>query len=170
MEAGDPQLRARNPTHPTQGTPAVSPSFAYGAVTLYGPPFQAVRLRWGRSRVEVPYNPTSRVSHPTRFSLGCAGFGRPYSRHPVLVSFPPPTEMFHFGGFPPLSGRLGLLGLGRRSYSGIPGSTVACTSPGLIAACHALLRRPEPSHPPPAVLPSRLYPRVAPCPYPFFRG
>ncbi len=167
MEAGGPLLRARYPTHPTQDTPAVSPGFAYGAVTLYGPPFQAVRLHRERLRVGVSYNPTSRVGCPTRFSLGCAGFGRPYSRHPVLVSFPPPTEMFHFGGFPPLSGRLGLLGPGRRSHSGIPGSTAACASPGLIAACHALLRRPEPSHPPPAVLPGRFCPGVAPCPAPF---
>ena len=34
------------------------------------------------------------------------------------------------------------------SHSDIPGSKVACTLPGLFAACHVLLRRQEPRHPP----------------------
>ena len=33
-------------------------------------------------------------------------------------------------------------------HSEIPGSTVVCTSPRLIAACHVLHRFPEPRHPP----------------------
>ena len=32
------------------------------------------------------------------------------------------------------------------SNSGIPGSKATCASPGLIAACHALHQRLEPSH------------------------
>jgi hypothetical protein len=37
-------------------------------------------------------------------------------------------------------------------HSEIPGSTVVCTSPRLIAACHVLHRFPEPRHPPYALL------------------
>ena len=37
-------------------------------------------------------------------------------------------------------------------HSGIPGSTAAGASPGLIAACHALPRPREPRHPPRALL------------------
>ena len=33
-------------------------------------------------------------------------------------------------------------------HSGIPGSKAVCASPGLIAACRALLRLPMPRHPP----------------------
>lgn len=32
------------------------------------------------------------------------------------------------------------------SHSGTPGSRATCASPGIFAACHALLRRIEPSH------------------------
>ncbi len=35
-----------------------------------------------------------------RFGLGSPPFGRPYSGDPILVSSPPPTKMFPFGGFP----------------------------------------------------------------------
>lgn len=44
--------------------------------------------------------------------------------------------MFQFPAFP----FFGELPEGKDSHSGIPGSTVPCTYPGLIAAWHALLR------------------------------
>ncbi len=102
---------------------------------------------------------------PRLVRFGLCRFRSPLLPASRLVSFPPPTEMFHFGGFPLLSERLGLLGPSRKSHSGIPGSTSACDSPGLIAACYALRRRHEPSHPPPAVLPNRFCLGVAPCPF-----
>ena len=34
------------------------------------------------------------------FGLDSSPFARRYSGNPVLVSFPPPTKMFPFGGFP----------------------------------------------------------------------
>lgn len=49
---------------------------------------------------ECPAHTTSPHSFPWGFGLPSAGFGRPYSRHRMLLSFPPPTEMLHFGGFP----------------------------------------------------------------------
>ena len=152
MEAGGPQLRPRIPTRPTLPKPR-SPRRALptGLSPSTAPDFHRVRLAregcmWGWAS-----NPTSRSDFSGRFSLGCAGFGRPYSRHHVLFSFPPPTGMLRFGGFPRLSARLGF-NPGGRSHSGIPGSTGACPSPGLIAACRALRRRPSRAiHRPPSL-------------------
>ena len=71
-----------------------------------------------------------------------------------MISFPPPTEMFHFGGYRLLwvlpRGYRGFP-LGGFPHSGIPGSQAACVSPGLIAACHALHRLRPPRHPPRAL-------------------
>ena len=59
-----------------------------------------------------------------------------------LVSFPPPTEMFQFRGFPLLSERREFRRTrSEKSHSGIPGSIAACAYPERFAACRALLRR-----------------------------
>ena len=68
-------------------------------------------------------------------------FGRPYSGNPGWFLFLPLLRCFSSGGSRPRSGRRG--GRGRRSHSAIPGSKAACASPGLIAACHDLRRRPS---------------------------
>ena len=47
-----------------------------------------------------PANLTSPQGFRRGFDLGSSPFGRPYSGNPMLVSFPPPTKMFPFGGFP----------------------------------------------------------------------
>ena len=88
-------------------------------------------------------NPTSPPTHRRGIWFGLSPFRSPLLRGSRLVSLPPPTKMFPFGGFPPLTGRHGLLARGRRSHSGIPGSTAACAYPGHIAACRALPRRPS---------------------------
>ena len=59
-----------------------------------------------------------------------------------LFSFPPPTKMFQFGGFPYLSVWHRLLGDVRKSHSEIRGFMHTCGSPRLIAACHVLHRHP----------------------------
>ncbi len=46
------------------------------------------------------------------------------------------------------------------SHSEIPGSTVICTFPGLVAAYHVLHRLREPRHPPYALSYFRLCPHV----------
>ncbi len=101
-------------------------------------------------RIRDPSTPHPHTVFPCGFGLGSPPFGRPYSGDPMLVSFPPPTKMFPFGGFPlgtPRSPgfpeRHGLFARGGRSHSGIPGSTAACAYPGHIAACRALRRRPS---------------------------
>ncbi len=83
---------------------------------------------------------------------------RRLSPTPMLMSFPPATEMFQFAGFasrtyglssgypqelPPGSGL---------PHSEIPGSTIARISPGLFAACHVLHRLSVPRHPPDALI------------------
>ena len=109
---------------------------------------------WGsRPQPRDPSTPHLPTVIPWGIGLGSPPFGRPYSGDPVLVSFPPPTKMFPFGGFPSgtpvpheeerFPGRRGLFAPGGRSHSAIPGSTAACAYPGLIAACHGLPRRPS---------------------------
>ena len=84
--------------------------------------------------------------------LGSSAFARRYSRNRILLSFPLGTEMVHFPRFAsyPYVFRIGCrcITSGGFPHSGIPGSTPACGSPRLIAACHALHRFPLPRHPP----------------------
>ena len=69
------------------------------------------------------------------------------------MSFPPATEMFQFAGF--ASRGYGFTTRCRRSggfpHSEIPGSTLARSSPRLIAACYVLHRLSVPRHPPDAL-------------------
>ena len=87
----------------------------------------------------------------------CYGFGLFRVRSPLLsesrfLSFPSGTEMVHFPEF--ALARLCIQRVvirvyrTRFPYSEIPGSTPACGSPGLIAACHVLHRLLLPRHPP----------------------
>jgi hypothetical protein len=69
-----------------------------------------------------------------------------------LISLPPGTEMVHFPGLARTDlwiqsavNRFCRLGF---PHSEIPGSKPACGYPGLIAACHVLLRLLAPRHPP----------------------
>lgn len=88
----------------------------------------------------------------TTIRFGLFPFRSPLLGESNFLSFPRGTEMVHFprfasaknGGYPSLR----MDGL---PHSGIPGSQVACTSPGLIAACHALHRQDSPRHPPQAL-------------------
>ena len=90
--------------HPIRGAvlgdPGITPpAFPYGAITLYGGPFQ------GTSGQRAGVGPGPITPHPRRvvpcgFGLGSSPFPRRYSGNPILVSFPPPTWMFPFGGFP----------------------------------------------------------------------
>ncbi len=142
LEVGDPQLPTPNPRRGTQDTsPRILHPYAYGAFTLYGPPFQASSAsgarNWGRS-----YNPTSPVGFPTRFGLPCPPFPRRYSGDRDCFLFLPLLRCFRSGRSRSLPGATGFYPV-RKSHSGIPGSTPACGSPGLFAACHALPRRPS---------------------------
>lgn len=95
-------------------------------------------------------NPTSLCGFPAEIWFELFPFRSPLLREYLLVSLPPPTKMFPFGGFPsgtPQSpgfpGCYRVLPCSGNSHSGIPGSTAACASPRHIAACRALRRRPS---------------------------
>ncbi len=79
---------------------------------------------------------------PARVRFGLFPFRSPLLRESLLVSFPPPTWMLPFGGFPLPEGSAAV-SRGGKSHSGISGSKAACAYPELIAACHALPRRPS---------------------------
>ena len=135
--------------------------FAYGAITLYGRPFQTVRLRGGfvtprrvcglaRQGPPTPDRQRPQALTPARFGL--LPFRSPLLRESRLLSFPGGTEMFHFPPFAsaPKGGYQGITP-GGFPHSGIPGSQPATGSPGLIAGSHALHRLPAPRHPPHAL-------------------
>ena len=137
LGAGDPLLPERIPTpgtrghgeSPTQFTPTgLSPSTA--------PDFHRSSASPGRE-YPGPAHPTSLPGFPGRFGLGYTGFGRPYSRHRVLLSFPAGTKMFQFPAFPGVTPQFG----DPRFYG--------CMR---LAGAYRRLPRPssapEPSHPP----------------------
>ena len=110
MGDGPPSFPQDFPGPVVLGKPAQEAQslFAHGAITLYGRPFQAVRLRAGlvTSRgVRGPLRrapPTPNAQRPR--AVTCARFGLFPFRSPLLgesrlLSFPPGTEMFHFPGF-----------------------------------------------------------------------
>ena len=85
------------------------------------------------------------------------GVSGPACAGPVLMSFPPATEMFQFAGFASQAYRFsrGYRSRGGLPHSEIPGSPIARISPGLVAACHVLHRLSVPRHPPDALLSAR---------------
>ena len=79
----------------TQGTRRSQLDVVYGAVTLYGRPFQTIRLpNWFVTPCDGPYNP---AVHARRFGL--FRVRSPLLAESLLFSLPGGTEMVHF---PPL--------------------------------------------------------------------
>ena len=120
--------------------------FAYGTLTLYGPPFQArsAILSLRSCRVPQPRNVAR------RHGLGSSPFARRYlgnlwfdfsSSGYLDVSVPRVRLSNRDDGIVPAG----------FPHSEISGSKLACSSPKLIAACHVLHRRPVPRHPPRAL-------------------
>ncbi len=119
------------------GTPGLPhPSYAYGAITLYGPGLPP-EFGFPGEGVPGPIHPTSPESFPSGFSLGCAAFGRPYSRHRVCFLFLRVLRCFNSPGSRGFSPQFG----DPRFYG--------CMR--LVGAYRRLPRpssAPEPSHPP----------------------
>ena len=108
MGACVPQLPAPYPRRGTLEVAALPPRLPLrGCHPLRPRTSTGVRVPAG-GKAATPNNPTSPVGFPTGFSLGYGGFGRPYSRHRISLSFPAGTEMFHFPAFPPLIGAPGV--------------------------------------------------------------
>ena len=85
---------------------------------------------------------------PRRGRFGLLPGRSPLLGESLLFSFPPGTKMFQFPGL--ASGLCRMAGLQPAGlpHSGVRGSKAACAYPRLFAACRALLRLPEPRHPP----------------------
>ena len=86
---------------------------------------------------------------PEGLWFGLFPFRSPLLGDSLLFSFPPVTSMFQFTGLSLLSGSTAAVSVD----TGLPHSDVheslpACGSSWLFAACHVLLRRLTPRHPP----------------------
>ena len=101
-------------------------------------------------------------------SFGLLRFRSPLLAESFLLSFPPGTKMFQFPGFPSLTYGFSQwycsITCSEFPHSDICGSLFICTSPQLFAACHVLLRRHVPRHPPYALC-SLIF-----SPHPFYSG
>lgn len=75
-------------------------------------------------------------------------FARRLLRESLTISFPPPTEIFHFSGLPPLQ-KQGYLDItpGGFLHSDTAGSQLLSSSPTTFAAWCVLLRPDKPRHP-----------------------
>jgi hypothetical protein len=132
-----------------------SEGFAYGAFTLCGQPFQAVRLPCCFVTLR-PCGQTGPTTPPCKHDgLGYIRVRSPLLAESLLISVPVGTEMVHF---PTLPSRTyvfspGYLGMtpGGFPHSEISGSKLVCSSPKLIAAYHVLHRLLAPRHSPHAL-------------------
>ena len=135
--------------------------FSYRAITVYGRPFQVIRLcrilMTPRPRcISVKFVPTTpavqRIHAITDRWFGLIPFRSSLLRESRLLSLPPGTEIFHFPGLAstPYGLRCRCGSITRRGFphSGIPGSTPVSGFPGLFAAYYALHRLRAPRHPP----------------------
>ena len=141
----------------TQDTETQAHRFAYGALSLCGPPFQdgSARMRMCVLRSYYPRRAQAR-----------GGFGLFPGRSPLLgesllFSLPAGTKMFQFPAFAPHSGVVTAIRAAGLSHSEIRGSRAICAYPRLIAAYHVLHRLREPRHPPYALRHFRLTPRIS---------
>ena len=84
--------------------------------------------------------------------FGLFQFRSPLLSESIFLPFPPGNEMFQFPGFPTYDYlfiiRYCNITCSEFPHSDICGSTLICSSPQLFAACHVLLRRHVPRHPP----------------------
>ena len=95
------------------------------------------RICWGEHYISRPFRAGIR--------FGLSRFRSPLLAGSQLISLPAGTQMFPSPAFAFLSERRDALRQSRQviPHSEIPGSKAACSSPGLIAACHVLLRHPS---------------------------
>jgi hypothetical protein len=134
----------------TQGPSRRDAGFGYRAVTVYGGPFQAT-------------SPTGVLCHSVWDALqprrakarrfGLFPVRSPLLRESRLLSSPQGTKMFQFPWCAPVhpmdsGGGTGPRRTGGLPHSGIPGSTLAYSSPRLIGVRPALHRLLAPRHPP----------------------
>ena len=136
--------------HPNQGTVVWDSSSALSGLYLRGchPLWRAFSGHFSLTGEEEAGPLTL---HLPRFSVWDSVWTVPVSLAatmgiPCLVSFPPPTKMLPFGGFPLREGAYS-----RKSHSGIPGSKAACAYPGRYRGLPRPSSALKPSHSPDGV-------------------
>ena len=131
--------------------------FGYGTLTPYGEPFQS-------SSPKGHPSPVGACRRPPGTYYPFVATATPFSTTPVwapplslattrgILSFPEGTEMFQFPSCPPrtyrFSARYPGIPPGGFPHSDISGSTLADSSPKLLAVYHVLHRPLAPRHPP----------------------
>ncbi len=141
------------------------PPFGYRALTVYGAPFQRLRLAESlltpRARcIALRPAPTTPEVHRIHAvpdpRFGLLPLSSSLLRESLVLSLPPGTEIFHFPGLAsrPYAFSAGCDRITGRGFphSGIPGSPPVSDSPRLIAAYYALPRLRAPRHPPYALV------------------
>ena len=131
---------------PYSGYSLPSNDFVYRPFTVFGCSFHSIRLSFS-----VDYG----VRHPysiTTIGLGSSNFARHYFRNRVYFLFLRVIRCFSSPGSLRytylFSIRYRNITYGEFPHSDICGSLLICSSPQLFAACHVLLRRHVPRHPP----------------------
>ena len=122
----------------------ISPSSSY--LPRYFGYTALLTLRFCSSALFTPATPNMQRLQAYTYQVWASALSLTTTYAIASLSFPPATEMFHFTGFASL--RMSGFSPDWFPYSGTHGSTVACTSPWLFAACRALLRLLLPRHPP----------------------
>ena len=157
LGVGVPRLPARIPTHGTQVAPHTLGAYAYGALTLYGAAFQRTSASPLGCLTGCTYNTTSTSPFGEVFGLGCAVFGRPYSRHRdcflflrVLRCFLSPRSRSLVGAPPK----------GQDCPFGNPGFYGSLRLPRAFRSLARPSSAPEPSHPPAGIVAGRTGPRM----------
>ena len=103
-------------------------------------PSAAPLSRGFRSRKLVPQLGPTTPRRPEPPGFGLFPGRSPLLGESLLFSLPAGTKMFQFPAFASIKLWIACLQHAGLSHSGIPGSMVTCTCPGLIAAYHALHR------------------------------
>jgi len=129
----------------TQDFARKSTLYLYRTFTSFGLSFQI-----GSSSVSLYYagSPITPILHLYSIGLGSCAFARHYLRNHFCFLLLWVLRCFSSPRLPSVLNRMTQLHCAGFPHSDISGSTVICTSPKLFAACHVLLRLPEPRHPP----------------------
>ena len=144
------------PAPPYSGYCQVRARFAYGALTLYGPPSHAGSAARAAS-FSAALQPRARLDAP---GLGWSPFARRYSGSHCCFPFLRLLRCFSSAGSPPPLRRMPHLPCGGLPHSGVRGSMAARASPRPFAACRALRRLREPQ-----ASPVRPYPLARRAPH-----
>jgi hypothetical protein len=129
----------------TQDHARKSTPFLYRTFTFFGLSFQ---IRSSLVSLYCVGSPITPILHRYSIGLGSCAFARHYLRNHFCFLLLWVLRCFSSPRSPSVLNRMTQLHCAGFPHSDISGSTVICTSPKLFAACHVLLRLPEPRHPP----------------------